>query len=183
MPPQTTASQQVRLKTLFDSFSVPCVDVIAERILSLAKSIETIKRNKRDCIQILEQTHNLLDAIIILHIKSDTGGELPPGVLKGVNKFTGTLRKIQTFVEAQHNGSRVKRIFRQGEMSRLLQDCRIGLQQGLDFFQVKTANLIKDIAEMQQDAEYRHQEVLNMINALPDAGSDRASTYGHSIVL
>jgi hypothetical protein len=36
----------------------------------------------------MEQTHELLNAIIILHIKSDTGGVLPPSVLNQIGKFT-----------------------------------------------------------------------------------------------
>jgi hypothetical protein len=47
-----------------------------------------------------------------------------------------TLHKIHTFVEAQQNGSKVKSFFRQGEMSTLLKECKAGLQQGHDIFQV-----------------------------------------------
>jgi hypothetical protein len=36
----------------------------------------------------MEQTHELLDAIIILHINSDTGGALPPSTLNHIGKFT-----------------------------------------------------------------------------------------------
>jgi hypothetical protein len=103
----------------------------------------------------MEQTYELLNAILIVHIKSDTGGELPPSVLTHIGNFTEyvaclgkqklclvlttairTLHKIHTFVEAQQNGSRVKKFFRQGEMSTLLSDCKAGLQQGFEFFQV-----------------------------------------------
>jgi hypothetical protein len=48
-----------------------------------------------------------------------------------------TLYKIHTFVEAQQKASIVRRFFRQGEMSTLLKECKVGLQQGLDFFQVR----------------------------------------------
>jgi hypothetical protein len=47
-----------------------------------------------------------------------------------------TLHKIHTFVEAQQNSSKVKKFFRQSEMSTLLKECRLGLQQGLNFFEV-----------------------------------------------
>jgi hypothetical protein len=50
-----------------------------------------------------------------------------------------TLHKIHTFVEAQQSGSKVKKLFRQAQMSTLLKDCKVGLQQGLDFFQVSHA--------------------------------------------
>jgi hypothetical protein len=36
----------------------------------------------------------------------------------------------------QQNGNKVKKFFRQNEMSILLKDCRAGLQGELDFFQV-----------------------------------------------
>jgi hypothetical protein len=103
----------------------------------------------------MEQTYELLDAILIVHIKSDTGGELPPSVLTQIGKFTEyvaclggkklclvlstairTLHKIHTFVEAQQNGSKVKKFFHQGEMSTVLKDCKAGLQQGFEIFQV-----------------------------------------------
>jgi hypothetical protein len=47
-----------------------------------------------------------------------------------------TLQKIHTFLEAQQNGSTLKNFFHQGEMSKLLKDCRTGLQQGVGIFKV-----------------------------------------------
>ncbi len=48
-----------------------------------------------------------------------------------------TLHKIHTFVDAQQSSSKMKRLFRQSEMSTLLKDCKNGLQQGFDLFQVR----------------------------------------------
>lgn len=101
----------------------------------------------------MEQTHALLNTIIITHIRSETGLDLPPNVLNHIGTFTKswflsnvdssiltkhlrTLQKIHTFVEGQQNGSRVKKFFRHGEMSKLLRDCKTGLQQELMFFRV-----------------------------------------------
>jgi hypothetical protein len=91
----------------------------------------------------------------MVHINSETGVELSPSVLTHIGKFTEyvvrldgkkhlfilmtivrTLHKIHTFVEAQQNGSTLKKFFHQGEMSKLLKDCRAGLQQGLETFKV-----------------------------------------------
>jgi hypothetical protein len=90
----------------------------------------------------------------MVHINSDAGAELPPSVLTHIGKFTEyvallgrkkpfilmtivrTLQKIHTFVEAQQNGSTLKSFFHHGEMSKLLKDCRAGLQQGLEIFKV-----------------------------------------------
>ncbi|KAJ7868506.1 hypothetical protein B0H13DRAFT_1897081 [Mycena leptocephala] len=75
--------------------------------------VKTIKQNKNICTELLEQTYKLLNAVLMVHVKSDTGGELPP-----------------------------------------------------------------NITEMKEDAENRHQAVLNMIEGL----SDTTSSDGASLV-
>jgi hypothetical protein len=47
-----------------------------------------VKQNKKSCIELMEQAHELLNAIIALHVKSDTGGVLPPSVLNHIGIFT-----------------------------------------------------------------------------------------------
>ncbi|KAJ7925559.1 P-loop containing nucleoside triphosphate hydrolase protein [Mycena leptocephala] len=165
------------LETLASSLKSPLLTAMANTTLSVLKNMQTVKQNKNECSQLMEQTYELLNAILIVHIKSDTGGELPPSVLAHIGKFTETLHKIHTFVEAQQNGSKVKKFFRQGEMSTLLNDCKAGLQQGFEFFQVSMVNHMKDITQMQEDAEKRNTEVLAMIEALSDTtSSDRSSS-------
>ncbi|KAF8198226.1 hypothetical protein K438DRAFT_1824074 [Mycena galopus ATCC 62051] len=136
----------------------------------------TVKSNQKSCIELLEQAYELLNAIITLHLKSDTSGVLPPNVLNHIGKFTETLHKIHTFVEAQQSGSKVRQFFRQGELSTLLKDCKTGLTQELDFFQLKNIGILMDASKVQAEANRRHEEVLGMINELSDtASSDRAS--------
>jgi hypothetical protein len=55
---------------------------------NLSQFFQTIKQNKNICTELLEQTCQLLNAIMMVHIKSDTGGELPPSVLNHIGKFT-----------------------------------------------------------------------------------------------
>ncbi|KAJ6574255.1 hypothetical protein B0H19DRAFT_1063240 [Mycena capillaripes] len=135
------------LKILAGSVETGFLKVIADTTQSLLNCAENIKRNKDDCIQLMEQTHLLLHAIITLHLKSDMGGELPPSTLKHLGKLAETLHKIHTFVEAQQNRSKVKNIFRQSEMNALRKDCKAGLQQGLAVFQICKNTLRRDIAK------------------------------------
>ncbi|KAJ6540444.1 hypothetical protein B0H19DRAFT_1077849 [Mycena capillaripes] len=158
------------IKTLATALKVPFLEAIANTTQSLLKNIQTVKKNKDTCVHLMEQTHDLLDAIIVVHIESEIGGELPLSVLNHVGKFTQILHKIHTFVEAQQNGSKVRSFFRQGEMSTLLKDCKVGLQQARESFQAA-------ITQMQEDAHKRQQEVLNMIESLSEASiSDKASS-------
>ncbi|KAJ7681536.1 hypothetical protein B0H14DRAFT_3678208 [Mycena olivaceomarginata] len=175
------------LQIIADSMKTPFLGAIINTTQAVLKNI-----------QLLEQIHKLLDAIMILHIKSDAGGEMPVKVLDHVGKFTEycpcpleihytltteirILHKIYTFVEAQQKGNRVKSFFRQGEISTLLKDCQAGLQQSFEFFQIEGTRALLDIAGMKKDAEKRHQEVLDMIEKLSEAtASETASTIsGH----
>ncbi|KAJ7766623.1 hypothetical protein B0H16DRAFT_1366697, partial [Mycena metata] len=122
----------------------------------------------------MEQTHNILNAIIGVYVKSDTGIKLPPSTLNEIANFTQTLHKIHTFIEAQQSGSKVKKFFRQGELGGLLKDCRAGLQRGLVFFQFKSSDIMFTAREMEEQAQIRHQEVLDAIETI--SSSDSASS-------
>ncbi|KAJ7738125.1 hypothetical protein B0H16DRAFT_1694899 [Mycena metata] len=82
------------------------------------------------------------------------------------------------FQEAQQSTSKIKKFLRQGELSVLLNGCKEGLQQGLDFFQgVKIkmpAFIMVDAREMQDQERLRHQEILDIIETI--SGSDSASS-------
>ncbi|KAJ7472524.1 hypothetical protein FB451DRAFT_1558751, partial [Mycena latifolia] len=100
------------LDELSDTFGTPFVPAISHTTLSLISAVQNVKRNKVDCIQLLENVYQLLCAIINLHIKSEIKGNLDPATLDHVGKFTETLHKIHTFVEAQQDGSKIMRFFR-----------------------------------------------------------------------
>ncbi|KAJ7779590.1 P-loop containing nucleoside triphosphate hydrolase protein [Mycena metata] len=167
------------LDILVNTLKIVGLEAILNTTQSLLKLAQTVKQDKNECAELMEHTHQLLSAIIGVYIKSDTGTELPPSMLNQIAKFTETLHKIHTYVEAQQSGSTIKRFFRQGELNALLKDCKEGLQQGLDFFQLKTADIIADAREMQEQAQTRHQEVLDIIEVA--SSSDSASSmYSHS---
>ncbi|KAJ7918193.1 hypothetical protein B0H13DRAFT_1869672 [Mycena leptocephala] len=108
---------------------------ISNTVRSLLTSVQTVKRNKDDCTQMLDQIQELLYGIIHSHIAfSDTAGELSPSMLGDLRKLTETLHKIHTFVEAQQESSRIKQFFRQGEMNTLLKGCHVGLEEALKVF-------------------------------------------------
>jgi hypothetical protein len=179
-------------------------------------SRQTVKQNKDDCVELLEQTHKFLTVIIILYIMSETGSELPPNVLDHIGKFTQyfaclmdiqftdhwirILHKIHNLIEAHQKGSKIRYFFRQSESSALLKECKVGLQQGLEFFQVchltgppqltdecrlqmESAMISPSLADMEKDAQKRHQEVLDMIETLSEnTVSARGSMVKNAVI-
>jgi hypothetical protein len=107
--------------------------------------------------------------------------------------------KIHNFIEAHQKGSKIRAFFRQSESSALLKECKVGLQQGLEFFQVcnftgppqltdecwlQIESVISpSLADMENDAQKRHQEVLDMIETLSgNTVSERGSMVKNAVV-
>ncbi|KAJ6447882.1 hypothetical protein C8R45DRAFT_948293 [Mycena sanguinolenta] len=120
------------LNELDDAFGPPFVQAISKTIASLLNLIQvlsfpvekilathqiyqTVKRNKKECAQLREAVHQVLYAIINLHIKSEAAGSLAPTV-------TETLHKIYAYVEAQQDGNKIKQLFCNIDMNNLLKD-------------------------------------------------------------
>ncbi|KAJ7038964.1 hypothetical protein C8F04DRAFT_997529, partial [Mycena alexandri] len=203
MPPQPSITE-LRLNNISTSvaITVETIDVlvytlkissleaISNTTQSLLKLVQTIKQEKNECVELMEYTHIFLNAIIGVYIESGTGPDLSPSVLSQIAKFIEysfigvtirttelmhrTLHKIHTFIEAQQTGSKVWWFLRRGEFSALLKDCKAGLQEGLNFFQIKSSDIMSAAREMKKQAQIRHQEVLNMIETI--SSSDSASS-------
>ncbi|KAJ7482419.1 hypothetical protein FB451DRAFT_1364518 [Mycena latifolia] len=153
------------LNELSDAFGTPFVPAISNTTLSLMTAVQlaNVKKNKEDCIQLLENVYQLLCAIVNLHIKSEIKGDLPPATLDHVGKFMQTLHKIHTFVEAQQDQSKIKSFFRQTQTKTLLSECRAGLQQALEALEVFETEphitALGHITQMQEEAEFMHKEI------------------------
>ncbi|KAJ6592172.1 P-loop containing nucleoside triphosphate hydrolase protein [Mycena vulgaris] len=166
------------LEVLAKTFKSPFLEPISNTAKSLLDAVQTVRQNKSDCTQLLEQTYGLLCAVVSFYMKPETGPELSPSILNDLGKFTDTLYKIHTFVEVQQDKSKIRHFFRQGEMRKLLKDCNMGLQEALDSFkkQLQDINLLTEVGFMQKIAEDRHQEVLELIDTFSEVStSDKGS--------
>ncbi|KAJ7452633.1 hypothetical protein FB451DRAFT_1523796 [Mycena latifolia] len=165
------------LEVISENLQTPFLGPISNTMRSLLTAVQNVKRNRDDCTKMLEQIYLLLSTIIQLHVASDTGGALSPSILHNLGKFTETLHKIHTFVEAQQERSGIKQFFRQSEMNSLLKACQLGLDQALEAFKIQGANILNDITDMQQDSQKKHEQVLEFISGRSDGGSERFSIY------
>ncbi|KAF8171807.1 hypothetical protein K438DRAFT_1773095 [Mycena galopus ATCC 62051] len=168
------------LNELNDAFGPPFIPSISMTIQALIKSVEEIKRNKRECASLMDNIHQVLCAIISSHMKSETVGALPPSMLHEIGKFTETLHKIYTFLQAQKEGNKIKQLFRNNEMNGLLRDCQAGLDHATEVFGIYTrSEILNDIGDFKQTANLMHKELLELIETFSDANtlSERSSVY------
>ncbi|KAJ6452974.1 hypothetical protein C8R45DRAFT_945441 [Mycena sanguinolenta] len=157
------------LKELNYAFAPPFVQPISSTVASLLKCVQNIKRNKKECAQLLENIYQVISAIINLHIKSEVAGSLSPAKAEDVGKFMKTLHKIFIYVEAQQDGNKITQLFRYNEANNLLKDCNAELDQAKKVFEVGTSGaLFADIEEMKSTTVTKHKEILELISTMSE---------------
>ncbi|KAJ7455061.1 hypothetical protein FB451DRAFT_1373259 [Mycena latifolia] len=162
---------------LADAFGTPFLNTISSTASSLLTALMNVKRNKEDCVKLMEQTHTILYAIVSLHVQSETG-VLPPGTLGHIGKFSETLQRIHVFVQTQCDGSRIQRFFRQNETSSMLRECTAGLQQALEVFKIQnSASVSAGISDMQEHSQKLHMALLEMLATFSDATSSERLSF------
>ncbi|KAJ7085086.1 hypothetical protein C8R44DRAFT_894013 [Mycena epipterygia] len=94
MPPKTPATE-TRLDNIVacltpvipllnefsDAFGTPFIPAIINTTLSLTTLVQNVKKNKEECMQLMENVHELLYAIANIHMKAGTPSSLPPATL------------------------------------------------------------------------------------------------------
>ncbi|KAJ7080997.1 hypothetical protein C8R44DRAFT_895197 [Mycena epipterygia] len=134
------------LNTLSDACGAPFVQAISNTMLSLVTAAQNVKRNKEQCIQLMEDIQGLLFAIVNLHTNSEPMGTLPPAALEHIAKFTEYVLFLG-----------------------LATDLDYGLQQALQVFKVETdLYMLNSIAEMQDRIKNMHQQLLERISTLSE---------------
>ncbi|KAJ7065704.1 hypothetical protein C8F01DRAFT_1351708 [Mycena amicta] len=174
------------LDVLANSLDIAFLRPISLTTKSLIKSIENVKSNRKECIDILDEVYHILSSLIVavqFHWDSDSSAELSPKFLRDISSFTETLNQIHTFVSAQADGGRIKKFFKQTEMSALNKACRAGLYSAVESFeQTQRCDLVLDIERLKAEARERHERVLALIDsASDDAGSGRRTSIDPSL--
>ncbi|KAJ6483293.1 hypothetical protein C8R45DRAFT_1149202 [Mycena sanguinolenta] len=165
------------LELLTENLDGPFMKTISLTTQSLTQMIQNIKKNKQDCADLLERVYGVLMVVLTTYMESETQGELPLKTVDSIGQFTKTLENIHSYIQGQQEGGRIKTFFRQSELSPLLKNSRSGLQAAYDVFHVNSMDFGNQIAQMKQEAEERHQQVLEFVASLSqDSGTERASS-------
>ncbi|KAF8170444.1 hypothetical protein K438DRAFT_1773689 [Mycena galopus ATCC 62051] len=162
------------LNELNDAFGPPFVQSISNTIQALI-----------NLVKLMDKIHQVLWAIINLYVKSETGGSLSPSMLDHIGSFTETLHTIYNFIEAKQEGSKIKQLFQNNEMNKLLKDSHARLDQVMEVLKLEAgAETSNNIREFKTKADLMHRELIELVEALSDTGtlSEKSSLRNCSIV-
>ncbi|KAJ7257472.1 hypothetical protein C8J57DRAFT_1648540 [Mycena rebaudengoi] len=154
--------------------TVPFLGVAAALALSI---VETLKSSQDEAIEIMEQIHEILAAVIVVYETTKINGVLPPVILSELAKFVETLRKIHVHFKAKQEKGRLKRLLNLTENGNEVKACKAELEQTLDTFHLQTRmSAASAIFRMKKDIRQMHRELMDFIAAHPNiAHSDSSS--------
>ncbi|KAJ7458081.1 hypothetical protein FB451DRAFT_1142308 [Mycena latifolia] len=158
----------------------PFMTLAASLTVAILTSIEFLKVFKEECIQMMEQIHEILCAIITLHSMA-IDGQLP--LQFEIAKFTHTLQKINTFIASQQRMGKLKQLFRKFDTAMQIEACKSELRESLEIFRTQAAVAIMGrMAYEQKDAETRHKELLVLLEGCPElVNSDQATSVAGTV--
>ncbi|KAJ6548124.1 hypothetical protein DFH09DRAFT_1169832 [Mycena vulgaris] len=165
------------LQAVSAATQIPFLKSICSLSISLIPLIENAKFQKDRCLRMLEDLHCVLCAIMALSLQSINIGS--PQILHQIAQYAETLQKFHTYLRAYSELGKIKRLFKQSEITAQLDVCERELKAASVIF---TTQYGMDVAcallEMDLDTERRHQELLELISSRSESFSTVSSMQG-----
>ncbi|KAJ6487395.1 hypothetical protein C8R47DRAFT_512430 [Mycena vitilis] len=149
------------LKDIGNASNQPYLQAIASVSLLIMETVQRVKDNKDACMKMTERAYELVCAII--NICRESESDLAPAMVRSITQFEETLQKILVFVRNQVKGGLMRRMLRSMEDADLIKECNQDLKHALDVFGVQASIIAAmTMAEMQQEAKQRHEELITI---------------------
>ncbi|KAJ7732221.1 hypothetical protein DFH07DRAFT_990938 [Mycena maculata] len=190
-PPDTILQYTLVVATALRNVSVetqiPFLAGVSNLSLSIVPMIQNTRAQKERCLRMVEEIHRFLCALtgLCLHLE----GIRAPKMLDQIAQYAQTLQKFHACLRAQQDLGKIRRLFKQSEITAQLDACEKELKAASNVVIVsfKTqygVGVASAIAELDIDTERRHQELLELISAgsgpLDSASSIRSSLNSSS---
>ncbi|KAJ7638064.1 hypothetical protein B0H17DRAFT_1216915 [Mycena rosella] len=158
---------------------VPFLGSVVSLTLAILTAVETVRAHKKHCIQLVDEIHTVLCAIIGTYSAYAGDGGLPPVFLREIGSCMETLQRIYSLMKSQQGMGKIKQLFKQQDMASRLDSCKAELEQSLETFRMQagTHATIK-ISQVRRDAKQRHEELIALVAAHPELTNSEWSSSG-----
>ncbi|KAF8133581.1 hypothetical protein K438DRAFT_1787456 [Mycena galopus ATCC 62051] len=141
---------------------IPFVDTVCSLTLAVVSLIQNTTSQKEQCLQMVEDIHLVLCALIGLCANSDNIAS--PQLLEHIALYH-TLQKFHACLKAQQELGNLKRLFKQGEITQQMNICKQELSKACNMFRMNYgASGPSALVEAKINTEQRHQELLELIS-------------------
>ncbi|KAF7314586.1 hypothetical protein MKEN_00932000 [Mycena kentingensis (nom. inval.)] len=166
------------IDVLYDGLQTPFLQGISLTMRSVLDGVQHVKMNKTECIALLEAVNEVLCAVIALHLECEPG-TLGPGQLMELGRFVKTLHTVFSLLETQRETSRIKRFFKQGEVSTMLKACRADVNNILESLKLQSVSLAATLQDVEADLSLAHEKILEIIQTESDGASFSTGAFSH----
>jgi hypothetical protein len=100
----STFVQQISMTTLTLITAVQAIILLISFYFTWGNGslgVQNVKRNRDECIRLMENIHQVIYAIVHLHIKSEPTGSLHPAMLDHMGKFTESFIYLHILTAAE----------------------------------------------------------------------------------
>ncbi|KAJ7046162.1 hypothetical protein C8F04DRAFT_1248419 [Mycena alexandri] len=157
------------IEGIAQSHKVPLLSPTAALSLEVVKMIESVRSNKKLCLQIGESIHGALCTIVKLYVDCEIDGAVPPKLLHDIAGFHEILQKVFTCLKGQQDMGRFKLLFKQVDNKTQLEQCAEALSDCVKMFDLQmNGQELSSAIQVQLDAQSRHQHLLELLSAHPD---------------
>ncbi|KAJ6477223.1 hypothetical protein DFH09DRAFT_1056595 [Mycena vulgaris] len=142
--------------------NVPLLKAVSGATLLVIPIVQDIRANRERCVRMVEKVHQLLCTLTLLSL--NIGTTMSPKVLGDIGRLAQTLQKFYACLRSQQELGKLRRFFKQTEITAQLEACEGELQGVSESFKVQSATApTAAIADLCTRAEQRHQEILELL--------------------
>ncbi|KAJ6606000.1 P-loop containing nucleoside triphosphate hydrolase protein [Mycena vulgaris] len=176
-----TQAAATTLRDIASSTDVPFLSAIAALSTSVIPLVQGVKTNKDRCVRMLEEVHQLLCSLATVVLDSEHPPT--PKILDQIGGLSQTLQKFHACLRSQKEISKIKRLFKQVELTAQLDACEAELHTAVEVFKIISGvGLSGEVAKLYTDGEQRHQELLELVKTrknleFSDAASSIQGTF------
>ncbi|KAJ7278218.1 hypothetical protein C8J57DRAFT_1465420 [Mycena rebaudengoi] len=151
-----------KLRDISSNVDVPFLRTIAGITLLILDIVQSVKSNKDRCFRMVEEIHQLLCVLGTLYLKLEY--TMLPKLVNEIADLSQTLLKFYGCLRSEQELGKIKRFFKQSEITAQLEVCEVELKSALDVFRIQTGvGVTTALLQMSVDTEGRHQELLELI--------------------
>ncbi|KAJ7278390.1 P-loop containing nucleoside triphosphate hydrolase protein [Mycena rebaudengoi] len=161
-------------------YSVPFLASAATLTSSILKCVESMKVNQDECVEIVQQIHEILCTVVKLSTATEVNGVPPTALLYDIAQFTETLQKIFTSLKAQQSMGKIRKFFTQASNTTRLEAHCLELNRALEISRAQAGgSVVSQMSQIQKDAKEQHEELVALLAAHQDpTNSDHSSVIG-----
>ncbi|KAF7343935.1 hypothetical protein MVEN_01682200 [Mycena venus] len=160
------------LENLARTTYVPFAGSVCSLVLAIVPLIQVTKSQKEQCLQMAEDIHCVLCALVAFCENSDN--VVSPKLLEHSAEFAQILQRFYACLKAQKELGTLKRLLKQSEITQQLNICKQEFRNVRNAFTIKLGAVVaRDLAEQNVNIEKRHQELLELILAQKSADKDQ----------